>query len=163
MILGICPAHIGVLFCSVVLSCQYTPETTRPCSQWCLVPNTDVLSVILLIIHLWQYCVWCIRSGVIWCTHLMVLYLDCMYQCALHTVPLLHITILMCCFAAEPHSTTGFLFPSQCPSGMILLIPYSMVWDWQVSRAGPMLFYWPKLLYPYYGLLLFFPFTSFCQ
>ena len=25
---------------------------------------------------------------------------------------------------------------------------YSMVWDWRVSRAGPMFFYWPKLLYP---------------
>ena len=25
-----------------------------------------------------------------------------------------------------------------------------------------MLFYWPKLLYPYFGLLLFFPFSSFC-
>ena len=34
-------------------------------------------------------------------------------------------------------------------SGTILLTPYSMVWDWRVSRAGPMLFYWPKLLYPY--------------
>ena len=28
------------------------------------------------------------------------------------------------------------------------------------SRANA--FYWPKLLYPYYGLLLFFPFSSFC-
>ena len=25
---------------------------------------------------------------------------------------------------------------------------YSMVWDWRVSRAGPMLIYWHKLLYP---------------
>ena len=32
----------------------------------------------------------------------------------------------------------------------ILLTPYSMVWDWRVSRAGSMLLYWPKLLYPYY-------------
>ena len=38
---------------------------------------------------------------------------------------------------------------------------YSMVWDWWVSRAGPMLLDWPKLLYPYY-CLLFFPFSSFC-
>ena len=43
-----------------------------------------------------------------------------------------------------------------------LASPYSMVWDWRVSRAGPMLFYRPKLLYPYYNLLLFFPFFSFC-
>ena len=50
-----------------------------------------------------------------------------------------------------------------CPSGTILLTPYSMVWDWRVSRVGPMLFYLPKLLYPYYNLLLFFPFSFFCQ
>ena len=64
--------------------------------------------------------------------------------------------------AAEPCSTAGFLFPSRCPSGTILLTPYSMVWDWRVSRAGPMLLYWPKLFYPYNSLLLFFPFSSFC-
>ena len=52
--------------------------------------------------------------------------------------------------------------PSWCPSGTILLTHDSMVWDWRVSRAGPMLLYWPKLLYPYYSLLLFFPFSSFC-
>ena len=54
-----------------------------------------------------------------------------------------------------------FVF-SQCPSGTVLLSPYSMVWDWLVSRAGPMLFHWHNLLKPYYSLLLFFHFTSFC-
>ena len=29
-------------------------------------------------------------------------------------------------------------------------------------RAGPMLLYWPKLLYHYYCLLLSFPLSSFC-
>ena len=29
----------------------------------------------------------------------------------------------------------------------------------QVSRAGQMFFHWPKLLYPYYSLLLFFLFS----
>ena len=38
--------------------------------------------------------------------------------------------------------------------------PCSMVCDWRVSTAGKMLFYWPKLLYLYYSLLLFFPFSS---
>ena len=65
-------------------------------------------------------------------------------------------------FAAEPCSTAGLLFPSRCPSGTILLTAYSMVWDWRVSKARPMLLYWPKLLYPYYSLLPFFPFSSFC-
>ena len=56
----------------------------------------------------------------------------------------------------------GLLFPSRCPSGTILITSYSMVWDCRVSRVGPMLLYWPKLLYPYYSLLIFFPFSSFC-
>ena len=54
------------------------------------------------------------------------------------------------------------LFSSRYHSGTILLTPYSMVWDWRVSRSGPMLFYWPKLPYPYYRLLFFFPFSFFC-
>ena len=29
-------------------------------------------------------------------------------------------------------------------SGMIWLTPYAMVWDWQVSRAGPIPFCWPS-------------------
>ena len=57
---------------------------------------------------------------------------------------------------AEPCSTAGLLVPFWCPSGTILLTAYSMVWDWRVSRAGPMVLYWPKLLSPYYSLLLFF-------
>ena len=42
--------------------------------------------------------------------------------------------------AAEPHSTSGLLFLSQSLSGMIWLTPYLMVWDWRVSRAGPIPF-----------------------
>ena len=68
---------------------------------------------------------------------------------------------LMHRLAAEPCRTAGLFFLSRCPSGTILRTAYSMVWDWRVSRAGPMLLYSPKLLYPYYSLLLFFPF-SFC-
>ena len=66
------------------------------------------------------------------------------------------------CLAAEPHKTTGIVYPSQCLSGTILLTPYSTVWNRRVSRPGPMLFYWPLLLYPYYSRLLYFPFSSFC-
>ena len=29
-------------------------------------------------------------------------------------------------------------------SGTIWLTPYSMVWDWRVSRAGPIRFCWPS-------------------
>ena len=51
--------------------------------------------------------------------------------------------------AAEPRSTAGLLFSSRCPSGTILLTPYSTAWDWRISRTLPILFYWPKLLYLY--------------
>ena len=85
----------------------------------------------------------------------MVLYLERMCQYGLHAVLWSH--LCMHRLAAEPRSTIGLLFPYGCPCGMILLTPYSMVWDWRVSRAGPMLFYWPKMLYPFYNLLLFFP------
>ena len=93
---------------------------------------------------------------------LNVLYLDHMCQCGLHVVIWSHIGTLMHRLTAEPRSTAGLLFSTRCPSGPILLTPYSMVWDWRVSRAGPMIFYWPKLLYPYDSVLLFFPFSSFC-
>ena len=36
-----------------------------------------------------------------------------------------------------------------------------MMWDWRVSRVVSMLFYWPKLLYPHYNLILFFFFLFF--
>ena len=93
---------------------------------------------------------------------LMMHYLERMCQRRLHAVLWSHMGILMRHLAAEPRSTAGLLFLSQFPSGTILLTPYSMVWDWRVSRAGSMLFYWPKLLYPYYSFLLFFPFSSSC-
>ena len=98
------------------------------------------MSVTLLIIDPWQSFVCFIRSGVTRCTLLMVLYLDRMCQCGLHAVLWSHIGTLMHRLAAEPRSASGLLFPSRCPCGMILLTPYSMVSDWRVSRAGPMLF-----------------------
>ena len=55
--------------------------------------------------------------------------------------------------AAEPLSTALLLLPFQCLCGTILMAPYSMVWDWRVLIAGPMLFYWPKLLASFCSLL----------
>ena len=49
---------------------------------------------------------------------------------------LAHIGTLMHRLAADPCTTAGLLFHSRCPSGTILVTPYSMVWDWQVSRAS---------------------------
>ena len=109
----------------------------------------------MLIVDLRQHSVCFIRSGVIRCTLLMLLYLDHMCQCGLHAVPWSHIGILMRRLVAEPRNTAGLIFPFKCPSGTILLTTYWMVRDWRVSTAVPMLFYWPKLLYPYYSLIYF--------
>ena len=106
------------------------------------------MGVTFLIVDPWQSCVCFIRSGVTRCTLLVVLYLDRVCRCVLHAVLWLHIGTLMHRLAAEPCSTAGLLFPSRFPSGTVLVTQYSMVWDWRVSRAGPMLLYWPKLLYP---------------
>ena len=110
----------------------------------------------LLIVCPWQSCVCFLRSGVIRCTLLMVLYLDHMCQCGLHAALWSHIGTLMHGVAAEPRSTAQLLFPSLYPSGTILLTPYSMVWNWRDSRAVPMLFYWPKpvSLFSVYRLVL---------
>ena len=43
---------------------------------------------------------------------------------------------------AQPRSTAGLLFPCKYLCGTILLTPYSMVWDWRVSSAGPLRLYW---------------------
>ena len=118
------------------------------------------MSVTFLIVDPWQSCVCFIRSGVTRCTLLVVLYLDRMCQRGLHAVLWSHIGTLMHRLAAEPCSRAGLLFPSRCSSGTILLTPYSILWDWYVSRAGPMLLYWPKLLYPY-TVFYFFSFLFF--
>ena len=62
----------------------------------------------------------------------------------LHAVLWSHIGILMRLPAAELRSTTGLLFTSQYLTGTIWLTPYSMVWDWRVSREGSMPFWWPS-------------------
>ena len=118
------------------------------------------MSVTLPIVDLLQFCECCIRSGVTFCTRLMMRYLDRMCQCGSHAVLWSHICILMRRhLAAELRSTVGLLFPSQCPSGTILLTPYSMMWDWRVSRARPMRFiglncFIPTIVFYYFTLSL---------
>ena len=115
----------------------------------------------MLIVDPWQSYVCFIKSGVTRGTLLMVLYLDHMCQCGIHAVHWSHIGTLVHCLAAEPRSTAGLLFPSRCLSGTILLTPYSMVWDWRVSRAGPMLIYWPNCCYVPTIVFYSFPFLFF--
>ena len=98
------------------------------------------LSVTLHVVDLWQYCVCCTRSGVTRCTLFMVLFLCLMCRCGLLVAPWSHIGTLMCLLAAEPRSIAGLLFRCHYYCGTILVTPCLMVWDWRVSRAGPMPF-----------------------
>ena len=110
------------------------------------------------IVDLWQYYVCCTRSGVTRCTLFMVLFLC---QCGLHAVLLSHISTLMRLLAAEPLSIAGHLFPGQCLCRMILVTPCSMVWDWRVSRARSMPFYWPSCSLTFCFLLFSLSLLSF--
>ena len=69
-------------------------------------------------------------------------------------------TLLLRLPAAEPHSIAGLLFPSQYLSGMIWLTPYSIAWDWRVSRAVQCLFVGLDALsffvFNYFPFLFFF-------
>ena len=85
-----------------------------------------------------------VRFGVLFC---------CWYT------PVIHIGTLMRLLAAKPSSTAGLLFLCQHLCGTILVTMYSMVWNWRVSRAGPMLFYWPSCSLPFVSCC--FPFLFF--
>ena len=68
-------------------------------------------------------------------------------------------TYCMLHLAAEPRNPAGLLFLSQCPSGMILLTPCSIVWYWLVSRAGSMFFLGlscsiPTIVFYYFSISL---------
>ena len=72
-----------------------------------------------------------------------------------------HIGTLMRLLAAKPLSIALHLFPGQCLCGTILVTLCSMVWDWRVSRAGPMPFYWPSCSLTFCLLLFSLSFLSF--
>ena len=72
-----------------------------------------------------------------------------------------HIGTLMRLLAAEPRSIAGLFFSFQYLCGTILVTPYSMVWNWLVSRAVPMPFHWPSCSLPSCLLLFSISLLSF--
>ena len=101
------------------------------------------MSVAFLIVGPWQYCVCCIK-------------IRCNPMYPLNgALPGPDVLMRVTCGALVAQR---FMYaPPRCRTSQYsrtfrLLTMYSMVWDWPVSRALPMLFYWPKLLYPYYSL-----------
>ena len=142
MLSGFCPAWP---FWSNILQCRarlqiHTQNYWTALSVGPIFAVRVCLSVTLLFIDMRQYCVCCIRSGVIRFWRFMVLYLCRVWQCGLHTVLWSHISILLGLLAAEPRSTAELLFHSQCLCRAILLTLYSIVWEWRVkSRANAFL------------------------
>ena len=118
----------SILFCSVVLGCRYTPLNylDRVVSGARFLTGGDWV-LHCYIAHRRYMAVCCTRSGVT--------------QCTLFGRTSVYL------WASSLQNT------SQSLCGTILLILYSMVWDWRVLRAGPMLFYWIKQLAPLFLLL----------
>ena len=72
-----------------------------------------------------------------------------------HAVLRSHIGTLMRLLAAEPRRKAGHLFPCQYLYLNILVTQYSTVWDWRVSRTGPVPFYWPSCSLPFWAPTVF--------
>ena len=107
------------------------------------------------IVDLLQFCVCCIRSDATKYTRLMMRYQDRMCQCASHEVTWSHIGICAASLQnlAARHRRT--FVPLSVALWNDLADPVFDGVRLAGLRAGSMLFYWPKLLYPYYDLLLF--------
>ena len=109
-----CPFWCNVLQCCARLwvhSLNYLDRVVVWCeffNWWCV-----WASVTMYMVDLWQYCVRCLRSGVIRCLFFLVLYLCHICQCGLHMLILSHICILMRPLAAKPLSIAGLWFTSQ--------------------------------------------------
>ena len=113
------------------------------------------------IVDLYYYYVYFTRSGVSRCTLILLLYLGRMSHCGLHVMHWVYIGTPMCLLNEEPHCTTALLFPSVSICGTILVAPYLMMWNWRVSGAGLMPFYWPSCVLPFCHRLFSLSFLSF--
>ena len=118
------------------------------------------LNVTLHIVDLWQYYLCCLSK--IRCNPMHPLY---------GTLPVPYVPVRVIRSAviarrytyASPRSRTSQYSRTFIPSSVSMwndLTPCSMVWDWRVSRAGPMPFYWAKLLAHFFSPPDF-PFSSF--
>ena len=144
---------IGRLFCCFVL-----PVLEYCSAMWCsaadthLKPLDRVVSGASFFNCGW---VWVWPCAIMYATLFMVLYPSRMCRCVLH------IGTLMRLLAAEPRSNELLLLLCQYLCGLILVTPYSMVWDWRVSRAWSMPFYWPSCSLPFCLLLFSLSLLSF--
>ena len=138
---------------------------------WCSAANTHIelldhaasvaqfltgvcLSVTLHIVDIWQHCVCCIRSGLNGGLYVPV-------RVTWGALVAHHYTY------ASPSCKTLQYCRTFIPLSVSLRNDLADSMFDGVGLAGfksrAILFYWPKLLYPYYSVLLFFRLSSFCQ
>ena len=92
-----------------------------------------------------------VTQCILWAVHCLCR----MCRCLLLVVLWLLIITHSCLLVVGLLSITEPLCPSRCLFGMILVTLCLMVWNWQVSRAEPMLSCWHDLLF-LWCLLLFY-------
>ena len=139
MISRFCVARFGVLFlaadyyCSQQLGCRNTTETTGQCCRLSVVPGCRYTPETTA-----RCCQWCPAAD----THLKLL------------------DSAVSGFRSSPYRRT--FIPLSLSLWNDLADPVFDGVELADFKSRPMLFYWPKLFYPYYSLLLFFNFSSFC-
>ena len=153
MLSGFYPASFKALFCSIVLGCRCTPLMDRVVSSASFLTG-GVFECDLA--HRRSMAVLCMLYK-IRCNPMHPIY---------GALPVPYVPVRVTRGALIPHRytyappscrTTQYrrtFIPCQYLRGAILVTPYSLVWAWQVSRAGPMPFYWPCYSLPF-CLLLF--------
>ena len=111
------------------------------------------MSVTLHIVDLWQFYVCCTRSGVTRCTP-SLRFSSCAVCAGSGYTRCCDRTSVYLCASSLQNLSVSPDIPGQCLYRTILVTPCSMVWDWRVSRAGPMPFYWPSCSFTF-CLMLF--------
>ena len=142
-------------------SMQKNREVSRVKVLDCVVSGASFLTVVCLsvtlhFVDLWQYYVCCTRSGApspsctTQCTLLVVIFLCRMCRWGLH-IAHRYTYAPPRCRTLQYHIT---FIPLSVSLWNDLGDPmYSMVWGWQVSRAGPMPFYCHRCPLPFYLLM----------
>ena len=146
---GFCPASFEVLYI-VVLSCRYTLKLLDR-----VVSGARFLSVECDIAHHQSVAVLCMLykssapdASSLWCSTCAVCagagYTRCCDRTSVH----------LCSLTLQNLAVPEDFYFRQYLYGTIWVTTYSMVWDWRISRAGSIPFYWPSYSLPF-SLLLF--------
>ena len=129
---GFCPSSFRVLFCSVVLGCRYTPETstTGPCSQRCLLFNFSVFECDIA--HCRTVVVQCMLYK-IRCNPMHPLYgalpVPNVLVRVTHGALVARTSVYLGASSLQNLAVSHDFYSPVCPCGTIMLNTYLMVWD----------------------------------